>query len=225
MIFSLFSSGLKGQFFDHSLGQQVFRSGQILDYQKEVNGRLLYQAKNATVNNVIYNLFYEHAGVYSRIDLSLIPLVAFNQNQNQHWSYNLCLGAYFNEDDQPLELGPVSLFYGLGVDLDLSTYIIDKLNGERVSFESGSIGLNLRVDMKIGEYLIVKNSITRGWWRPDQLIKWDIRSLINLKITNGLYLTAAPNYQFSSSERDEDSALVRERSNHFYLSYGICTIF
>lgn len=207
----------------HFLTQEVFRSGQILNFQRDVDGIERFKASGESVNNVIFNIFYEHNDIYARFDFSLIPLVLFNQFQNQHFSYNITLGGFLN--DEPLKWGEVDLYYGLGVDFDLSNFVIEDLNGDRVSFESGTIGLNVRVDLEIGEHLILKNSITRGWWSPDNASKWDLRSIVCLKLFNNFYLTATPNYISTTKESEEDNKLVKEQSTHFYITYGIGTVF
>lgn len=205
------------------LGQEVFRHGSIINYTRQLDGVQTTQRGNESVSNVIYNIQYETDGIYSRIDFSLIPLVIFNQDQNLYWSYNLTLGAFLNES--PLEFGVVSMYYGLGVDFDLSTFVFDDGAGTRQSFESGTIGLNLRADLEILEFIQIRNSLTRGWWRPDNANRWDFRSTIGVEVIDGLYLTVAPNYLFVSNDKEGDAGMITEQSSQFYVAYGIGTEF
>lgn len=225
LVLLLLSLNALGQFGNENIfwGNDLYRSGRILNFEKEVDGKPRYQASNEKVNNVIFNVNLDYNGIYSRVDFSLIQLALFNQDQNQHWSYNLTLGAFLN--DEPYEWGSVRMMYGAGIDLDLSTFVINDLNGERVSFESGTIGLNVRVDLELYEFLIIKNSITRGWWNPDNSTRWDIRSTVYLEIFEGLYLNASPNYQSLSLDIASDTENRKEQSTHFYISYGISYVF
>ncbi|NVK26399.1 MAG: hypothetical protein HWE14_00075 [Flavobacteriia bacterium] len=225
LILALFTFSVisNGQIANNYLSQEVYRSGSILNYTRLVDGVSRIDVSKESVGNVIYNIGYETAGVYSRFDLSLIPLILFNQDENQYFSYNITLGAYLNES--PVEMGIVKMHYGVGVDLDLSTFVLNDVQGDRRRFESGTIGLNVRVDLEIGEYIQIRNSITRGWWTPDKANRWDIRSTIGVEVLNGLFLTVAPNYLFISNEKEEDSKLIDEKSSQFYISYGIGTAF
>lgn len=217
------STYVHAQLADNYLSQEVYRFGYILKYQEIIDGSLRTDVSNEKVGNVIYNAGYEVDGVYARVDLSLIPLILFNQDENQYWSYNLTLGVYLHEN--PIEYGIVSMYYGVGVDLDLSTFVLDDGAGNRQSFESGTIGVNVRADMQIGEYIQIRNSITRGWWTADNATRWDIRSTVGVKVLNGLYLTVAPNYLYISNGKEEDSKQIDEKSSQFYISYGIGTVF
>ena len=218
---SLLGYTTKGQFADHYLAQEVYRSGSIISYTRSLDGVPDYEASNESVGNIIYNIGYEQDGVYSRLEfLSVVPIGFLEQDQNQYWSYNFTLGAYLNEN--PIELGIVSMYCGIGADADLSSFLLDDGPGpkERRSFESGTIGANLRVDLEILDFIQIRNSLTYGWWRPDGATRWDFRSTIGVEIGNGFYPTVAPNFLYIANDKEGDAGQIQEESTQFYLSFG-----
>lgn len=204
---------------------EVYRTGQILSFERSVDGVVTESFSNEAVNNIIYNNYLEEYGGYGRVDLTIMQFILFNQNQSTYWSYNITVGAFLNEE--PVTFSGIDNYFGIGADFDLSVAEIYRDNGQSVSFDNGTIGLNIRWDMEIGERLILQNSVTRGWWGSTNARKWDIRSMLGVETFEGLYITAAPNFiSLSSEETDENTNVTtKDLSRHLYTTFGFAFTF
>lgn len=200
--------------------QEPYRTGNIISFKRYVDGTETLGSSGERVRNFIYNHYVEEFGVYSRVDLSIMQLIL--AERSKHWSLRFLLGFFWNE--QPIKLGSnINSYIGTGVDFDL-TFTEIFTNGTKLTdFGTGTIGLNLRYDIEFGESFIIQNSVTRGWWRPNEAVKWDFVSLFGVNIYNGIYLTVAPNFLSSSLIiSDENTPTVtKETSRQFYINYGI----
>ena len=201
--------------------QEPYRAGRVLSFERVTNGELSYEASNLKIRNFVFNHFIEEDIAYARVDLSLMQLVLFNSEVNRHWSYNVTLGAFLNET--PIKLGSnINSYIGLGADFDLTNTDI-VINGvKETDFSTGTIGLNIRYDIEFGDWILLQNSFTRGWWKSASAVKYDYRALIGIKIIDGLYFTISPNYLFHSKIDDGDvNSLREEKAWHFNINYGV----
>ena len=197
---------------------EIFRTGSIMSFEKTVDGVLKESYSGQKVNNVIYNNYFETKGVYSKVDLTLMTYTLFNNDQNQHWSYNITLGAFLNEE--PIYWGRSRHYIGVGVDFDYTNSSIYEESTKLEDFTSATIGANLRYDIELGEHWLFQNNLTYAWWGLDESSKWDYKLLIGIETFDGLYLTASPNFLYTTTQREEMGSITEEKASHFYWTFG-----
>lgn len=199
--------------------QEVYRTGSILNYERSLDGQQEAQFSNQSVNNIIYNNYVEVNDVYARVDLTLITFALFNNDQNTHWSYNFTVGAFLNEE--ALNIGSSRHYIGVGADFDLSNSSIYVGPGSKKDFSSGTIGLNFRWDIEIGDHVLVQNNLTRAWWGMDDSEKWDYKLVLAVETFEGLFITASPNYLYTKRTAEENGLQLQETASHFYWTFGL----